>query len=303
MELRAHDPRRSARLSAPRTRLTPVAVRFALAAALALTLGAGERAMTSWNGLLVETPEPGRRDPDFFNRDNTIYVPGSEFVYAYTIRKGGREVYCRTDAAGDPATRKWSFVERAAIDPLTIRYVGFRVLPGYGGMDDLFPDYAQTVIEQRYWSSDRNLLFDGTTGLVENAANVWIHPFRGKYFSVTEFSPFPFAKLPLTKGKTWEWRLDDIDSRWSDPRIVEYEGRVAARYSYRVAGTETLATAIGNLECTIIDGTARNRLGSARLRTHFHPKYGFVRLDYRNLDGSRIILELTSVTGPGPNAR
>jgi hypothetical protein len=283
--------------------VTPVAVRFALAAALALIPGGGERAMTNWNGLLVETPETGHRDPDFFNRDNTIYVPGREFVYSYTIRKGGHEVYCRTDAAGDPATRNWSFVERAAVDPLTIRYVGFRVLPGYGGMDDLFPDYAQTVIEQRYWSPDRTLLFDGTTGLVENAVNVWIHPFRGKYFSVTEFSPFPFAKFPLTKGRTWEWRLDDIDTRWSDPRIVTYEGKVAAQYSYEVVGTETLATPMGKLECTIIDGTARNRLGSARLRSHFHPRYGFVRLDYRNLDDSRILLELTRVTEAKPAVR
>jgi hypothetical protein len=275
----------------------PAAFRLALALALALAQG---RPMTNSNGLLVETPEPGNRDHDFFNRDNTIYVPGREFVYSYAIHKGTTELYCRVDAADDPATKSWTLVERTAVDPLTIRYLGFTVLAGYGGMDDLFPDYSQTIIRQKYWSGEGKLLFDGSTGLIENGANVWIHPFRGKYFSVTELSPFPFAKFPLEKGKSWTWRLDDIDGRWSDPRIVAYEGKVAASYRYEIVGKETLETPLGKLDCAVIEATAQSRLGSSRLRSHFNTAYGFIRLEYRNLDGSRIVLELQKVTDGRP---
>src|SRR5262249_30644513 len=157
------------------------------AAFASVLLLAGGGSMKDWNGLLLEVPDAGRRDPDFFNRDNTIYLPGRTFVYSYAIRKDGAEVLCRTDAAGNHETKAGTFVKRGDADALTIRYVGFTVLPGYGGMDDLFPDFGQTVVAQKYWSSDMTVLFDGTTGLVENAANVWLHPFRGKFFSVTEF--------------------------------------------------------------------------------------------------------------------
>jgi len=102
-------------------------------------------------------------------------------------------------------------------------------------------------------------------------------------------------------------RLDGRDIKYTATTgtlpIRSDEGKVAAQYSYEVVGTEILATPMGKLECTIIDGTARNRLGSARLRSHFHPKYGFVRLDYRNLDDSRILLELTRVTEAKPSVR
>jgi hypothetical protein len=37
---------------------------------------------------------------------------------------------------------------------------------------------------------------------------------------------------------------------------------------------------------------------SASLRSWFHPDYGFVRLDYKNIDGSEIRLELERVVEP-----
>jgi hypothetical protein len=169
------------------------------------------------------------------------------------------------------------------------------VLEGYGGLDDLFPEYSQTVIQQKYWSSNMSLLFDGVTGLVENDANVWIHPFRGKYFSVTQLSPFPFIKYPLKKGEEWEWKLEEIDSRWSDTRIITYTGKLSAKYKYQVIDTKTIFTPFGKLECSVIEGIAMNRLGSSKLRSYFNPKYGFVRLEYANIDGSEIILDLTKV--------
>lgn len=268
-----------------------------LGLAIAVT-AAADGGFTNWNGLLIEKPVAGSQDHDFFNRDNTIYKPGREFVYSYTITKNRETLYCRVQAARDTETRTWSLVAPSAADDLAIRFVGFKILPGYGGLDELFPEFSQTVIQQKYWSRDMTLLLDGSTGLVENKANVWLHPFRAKYFSVTEFSPFPFVKYPLDRDKAWDWKLEDIDTRWSDPRIIVYTGKVAAEYRYRVRGAETVRTPLGELRCVVTEATASNRLGSASLRSWFHPDYGFVRLDYKNIDGSEIRLELERVVEP-----
>jgi hypothetical protein len=257
-----------------------------------------DRELKDEDGLLYETPVSKTQDSEFFNKDNTIYKPGREFVYAYSIRKDGEAFICRTNAVGDFETRAWTLVRPAESDSLAIMRLGFKVLPGYGGFDELFPDYSQSVVQQQYWAPDMSLLFDGLTGLIENEANVWLHPFRGKYFSVTQLSPFPFAKFPLKAGKTWQWKLGEIDSRWSDPRIIQYEGKVSATYDYRVIGPKSLQTPLGELETWEIEGTATSRLGTSSLRSYFDERYGFVRLEYRNLDRSEIVLELTQVREP-----
>jgi hypothetical protein len=257
-----------------------------------------DRELKDEDGLLYEAAVSKTQDTEFFNKDNTIYKPGREFVYAYSITKDGEALICRTNAVGDFETRNWTLVPPAERDSLAIMRLGFKVLPGHGGLDELFPDYSQTVVQQQYWAADMSLLFDGLTGLIENDANVWLHPFRGKYFSVTQLSPFPFVKFPLKAGQAWKWKLGDIDSRWSDTRIIEYEGKVSATYDYRVIGQKSFKSPLGDLETWEIEGTATSRLGTSSLRSYFNERYGFVRLEYRNLDRSEIVLDLTEVRGP-----
>jgi hypothetical protein len=115
-------------------------------------------------------------------------------------------------------------------------------------------------------------LQEGLTGLVENPITAWLHPFRAKLFSVMELSPFPFAKFPLKAGQRWPWKLDDIDDRWSDPRLIQYRGKVTATYEYSVIGHETVQTPLGNLECSVIKATAKSRLGTSSLKSYFHSR-------------------------------
>ena len=164
-----------------------------LASAIGAETGRDPRLQDA-DGLLVEDPRDAGSDPDYFNADNRIYLPGREFIYSYSVRRYGRELLVRATERDDPATKNWTLVDSADADGLTIRYVGFRELEGRGGLDDLFPGYGQTVVQQRYLDSGLSLLFDGSTGLVENSANVWLHPFRGQYFSVTQLSPIPIFR-------------------------------------------------------------------------------------------------------------
>lgn len=48
-----------------------------------------------------------------------------------------------------------------------------------------------------------------------------------------------------------------------------------------------------NFECYIIESKANSTIGEARHVAYFNPKYGFVKLDYTNMDGSKTNLKLT----------
>lgn len=40
------------------------------------------------------------------------------------------------------------------------------------------------------------------------------------------------------------------------------------------------------------ESTATSRIGSTQLTAYFHPGYGFVKVDYTNIDPSKTVLEL-----------
>ena len=250
----------------------------------------------SENGLYFEAPAASdSANENFFNQDNRIYTPGKRFVFSYEIFKLGDTLSVNVNEVNDPKTPTWKFVNTHGEDSLTIKFLTIEIQDGYGGMDDLFPDYSQTIMRQQYLSSKKSLLFEGSTGLIENEKNVWIHPFRGKYFSVLQFSPYPFVKLPVRKKTTWIWKLQGISERWSDPRIVEYQSKQEANYEYRVTGRKVLATCFGKLKCAVISASAKLAIGSSSLIAYFNDQYGFVRMEYQNIDGSHINLELINV--------
>ena len=247
------------------------------------------------DGLYYELPDSNQvKNKNYFNIDNHIYLPGLEFKYSYLIIKNNDTLLIRVDRLGDTKTPNWTFVRKRDADSLTIYYLSFKILDGYGGLDNLFPDYSQTVIQQNYYSA-HSLLFDGTTGMIENKFNIWLHPFRGKYFSVLEFSPFPYIKFPIKQDSSWTWILHDISERWSDKRIIEYYGKQHANYQYRITGKRELKTSFGKKECFVIESTANTSLGITKLKSYFNEEYGFMVLDYFNVDNSKVILNLIEV--------
>lgn len=61
---------------------------------------------------------------------------------------------------------------------------------------------------------------------------------------------------------------------------------------------KAVSTPLGDLHCVVTEATATNRLGSSTLRSFFNSKYGFARLEYRNIDSSEINLDLARVVEP-----
>jgi len=124
-----------------------------------------------------------------------------------------------------------------------------------------------------------------------------MHPPRDKYFRILELNPFPFIQAPYEIGNTWDWSLT-IGSSWGDKRWKTWEGNITNTYQYEITDKRMIKTDMGKIECFEVQSTASSRIGSTQLVALFSPIYGFVSLDYTNIDSSRTLLELVEFNPP-----
>ena len=128
--------------------------------------------------------------------------------------------------------------------------------------------------------------------IIENENKVWIHPPRQFFFKILELNPFPYIKKPIKIGKKWNWTLK-IGEQYGDKRWKEWEKEITNISSYEIVKDTILLTKLGELHCYVTKSTAKSEIGQTHLTSFFNKLYGFVKLDYTNIDGSIIILELT----------
>jgi hypothetical protein len=121
-----------------------------------------------------------------------------------------------------------------------------------------------------------------------------MHPHRDKYFMILELNPFPYIQKPYKAGNKWPWTLRIGDS-WGDSRWKIWNGSIQNNYEYEIIGKEKLQTKIGALDCWIIRGTATSEIGVTGLIAYFNETNGFVKLDYINIDNSKLILEIKEI--------
>ena len=156
------------------------------------------------------------------------------------------------------------------------------------------PNYYQTSISYEFLQKNGKYFTKEITGGIENEKNVWIHPPRSNFFKILELNPFPYIKAPYKVGTKWNWKLK-IGDQWSDKRWMEWKGGIENVYDYEIIGKKKIETKLGNLECFIIKSNAKSRIGKTALISYFNENYGFVKLDYKNIDGTKTILELEKV--------
>ena len=154
-------------------------------------------------------------------------------------------------------------------------------------MSQFDPNYYQTAISYQF---EENTPFS-MSGVIENEANIWMHPPRDQYFRILELNPFPYIKAPYDVGTKWNWKLQ-VGSQWGDERWKTWEGNIENSYQYQITAKKMISTPFGELKCLVVESTAKSRLGETSLTAYFHEKYGFVKLDYTNIDQSKTQLEL-----------
>lgn len=131
-------------------------------------------------------------------------------------------------------------------------------------------------------------------GAIENKAEFYLHPPRYGRYRILELNPFPQIKRPATSGRTWEWAVYPPASIFADPAWATWD-TLKVKFRYTLGGTVPLTTPLGRLPCSRVQATGHCRFGTTTLESYFHPAYGFVRLTYRNINGSRTELEMVAV--------
>ena len=258
--------------------------------------------MSEGDGIVVEKFKPKyRNNRNRFTENNSIYKANKKFLFDFHYLKEGVERgIVIEDLVGftDNLDKFWHFCPIDSVGKEIVTSCELVVSHGGGGVFDKdidSEDYQQTVILWCYLNKNNKMLTNESTGLIENENNIWMHPPRSRFFAINEANPFPYIKKPYKIGTSWAWKLK-FGSHWSQPEWLVWKGAVEATYDYKIAGEDKLETAFGKLDCWIVDCISTSRLGKTTLKAHFSEKYGFVKLDYTNIDGSKLIFDLTKMS-------
>jgi hypothetical protein len=206
-------------------------------------------------------------EEDSIDSNNQVYRVGNVYIYDYEIIQNG-------------VTKKLKSNTREAIELVPVHSESI-------GIDKIHllirpsEDSKRTNDNQTQISYLQGPIFGAlsATGLVDNSANVWIHPIREGFFKSLETCPFPFVKKPVQVGLEWEDAMQ-IGEGWGNSLWGEWKGSLLLNYHYIITGKEWKNTKLGQLECYVIEGTATSNLGTTRLKAYFNDQYGFVRQEF-----------------------
>lgn len=236
-------------------------------------------------GIFVEKFDPSITEDNRYNLDNLVFKVGRTFVYDYKYTdKDGESFYFEGGRDG------WNFAPIGTDRYYVVKQVHIKVLPGLEPMIQTIPDYNQTLLN---FTCPPNTDYT-ISGVVENYKNIWMHPPREALFRILELNPFPFIQAPYEVGHSWDWELE-VDQKWGDPRWATWDGVITNKYTYRITEQKTLSTAFGDLECLMIQADATSELGKTSMVSAFHPNYGFVNMDFINIDGSKMNMTLAEL--------
>jgi len=214
--------------------------------------------------------------------NSSIFEIGNEWIYEYEYKP------CSTMDSINILLMKQATQK---IDRVVMRIVEFDVvrLLGLSDKEDReIEDLKDRLLEKRY---PPLLRFQEAATIIENDKKVWIHPPRQSFFRILAINPFPYILKPHTIGREWSWSLE-VGQQFGDKRWKEWEGNLTIESHYKIIGDTILYTNMGRLHCYIVHSYAVSSLGRTYLTSFFNRRYGFVRLDYTNIDGSKIILNL-----------
>lgn len=244
------------------------------------------------SGIYLETLLAVDNNPDRYTIDNSVYTIGRKFVFDYFIIRGGDTLKISAPRMSRPDSdfqREWEFVSHKDQHENKISTISISVQPGISNENQTMLKYEyQYVVDYGYST------FSSTSGVIENEMNTWMHPHRDKYFMILELNPFPFIQQPFEVGNKWRWSLG-IGDYWRDARWKNWTGSITNNYEYEIIGKEKLDTKVGQMDCWVIQCTATSSIGSTGLIAYFNEDHGFVKLDYINIDKSRLTIEIKEI--------
>lgn len=249
------------------------------------------------DGIYVEKFDSTNISENRYTANNRTYLEGNRLIYDYYYKdlKGAKYKFQELEGADTldykERVHAWSLVSIDSLTERTVDKVELLVNYGLAPMNNNNPDYNQTVISYSYPLLEGEANFNSSTGIIENEKNIWAHPPRDRFFRILEINPFPFIQAPYEIGNKWNWSLG-IGSFWGDERWKTWDESIENNYSYEIVDKKKISLAIGDLDCYVVESTATSSIGQTHLTAYFSLEFGFVKLDYTNIDSTKTVLEL-----------
>ncbi len=242
------------------------------------------------DGIYVEKFDSSIIDQNRFTSNNITFPANKEYSYNYYYQNPFGEKYlCKIIKVENKDT--WEFTPIKDTSVNTVTKVILKVVNGLEPFIKIHPDYNQTVIKYKYILKNSRVISAESTGLIENEKNIWFHPPRNHLFKILEINPFPFIQKPYSIGNKWSWELE-IGSFWGDKRWKTWTGNIISKTEYQITSNKEIITNIGKIECFEITGVSKSKIGETKLISYFNKEYGFIRLNYTNIDGSKVVFNI-----------
>jgi len=238
-----------------------------------------------------------------YNSDNKIYLSEKKFVYEIAYYNKNNTLCdivldysnCKVnECLGSCYTTKTDTIINNRSN-YVINNIILEVYAHANNNYNLVND-EQTIITYQYKNKNDKLnRISEQTGVKENLDYVYLHQPRDNIFGITEYSSPPYVLYPLFINKKYELN-GSIYKEWAErlnfknPRgtSIYTEYNVVNQYYKKVKGFNTL-------EIYEIEATSNSEYGTSNAKFLFNKKYGFIELDYLNIDSSRVLLKLIKV--------
>ncbi|NOU62303.1 hypothetical protein [Marinifilum caeruleilacunae] len=142
------------------------------------------------------------------------------------------------------------------------------------------------------WADEGRDVFavNNSTGVIDNAEKIWIHPPRHDIYYVHEFTPFPEVRFPLKAGKQW---INNFGYVWSSEELNIPAGvKVKPHYTIESQYEEYSKILRRNITCYKIMATIHNSFITSKWIGVFNEELGFIKMEFQNTDQSITIMTL-----------
>jgi len=272
--------------------------------------------LTFDDGIYVEKPVHSGNEKHRYSHDNISYKLNRRFIfdYYYIDGAGVKKKFLLSNNEASP-DNPLNLVSALQSTDSTIDKIKLAITDSVETFPNYDSTYTQTVVSYVYivkneqaneqlcacyekkYAPARSFLCSGvSTGTIDNYKNLWIHPPRQFTFRILQFNPFPFYYRDEAV-KHWSWTVE-VGGAYLDPRWVNTKGNIKMKFDYERQKDETVHCPLGKIKCKVTQATGtpdNNAFPKTYLKSYYHPGYGFVRLEYTNINGSKLVMQLVAM--------
>lgn len=236
-------------------------------------------------------------DPEFLtdmgvtnplNDDNIIFKTGNRFIYKLVIsdKTGPKQLSMRKSLSGPQPV----LVPAATVRlEYTIDHIALEVFRNKG---ETSLGETQTIIKYDFYDGQKKVFVGEKTGVIEDSNRIFIHPPRSHFFYSNQLTPFPYVLLPIDEHTTWEMLFDIPEhTEKKYPFLTDH----TLQLTYSMIGRKEVSTPWGLDTIYQFKAIAKNSQITTSCDYYFSEDYGFVKIEFHNLDGVVIRMDIEDI--------